>query len=161
MTHPTIMQWVANNPQSMTTLAASIDARLHGCAVGGVSGDDVVMDVITSRHDAVLSGADDAHNLAILRVYCYRRLVDVIRADRSAGSSALDMVATIDTAIDALGGLGDTLQRLPASYLQVLILHCIDGWSLVDVAGLVGVSYAVVRGRYARALKRAQRELNK
>lgn len=161
MTYPTIMKWVADNPASMATLAASIDARLHGCAIGGVSGDDVVMDVITRDPDAVLAGADDAHNLAIMRVYCYRRMVDVIRADRSAGSSALDMVATLDTAIDALGGLGDTLTRLPASYLQVLILHCVDGWSLVDVAGLVGASYAVVRGRYARAIKRAKRELNK
>jgi len=152
----TIMQWVANNPQSMAVLAAGVDARLRWCALDGVSGDDVVMDVITRYHDAVLTGADDAHNLSIMRVYCYRRLVDVMRRDRLASYGVDDYA--ISDAIDATGRLGDILHALPKSHMQVLTMYYIEGWSLVEIAGRLGVSYASVRGLYARALVRAKKE---
>jgi RNA polymerase sigma-70 factor (ECF subfamily) len=55
--------------------------------------------------------------------------------------------------------LADALDRLPEQYREVLILHHLEGLSLVEAAGRLGRSVDSVKHLWTRALARLRRTL--
>jgi len=164
VTDNTVMAFMAGRPDLLARLAGRLDASMAGCAIDGVSGDDIVQDVCVLRGDYILTGASDAHNYNIVQRLAFSRLVDIRRRGRSAGADALELMAVYDAGmnavIDSLGGLADLLVSLPVKYKQVLLLHVVEGYGLREVGALMGLSYSAVRTVYRRAVVASRRRID-
>jgi hypothetical protein len=157
-----VNDFIVQYPHTLADCARYIDGLMDGCAIGGVSGDDVVMDVMLSHGDHELTGSDTAHNFGIVRWLCRRRFLEVVRADRFGGAVDDNTPAAGVSVSDGLrhwGALADLLKDAPATQLQILIMYC-DGLALVDCARVLGVPFGVVRGRFRRAVLRLRKRCN-
>lgn len=158
-----VNDFIVQYPQALADCARYVDGLMNGCAIGGVSGDDVVMDVMLSHGNHELTGSDTAHNFGIIRWLCRRRFLEVVRADRFGGADAdVDNIPAAGDGVDGLrhwGALAELLKDAPATQLQILIMYC-DGLALVDCARVLGVPFGVVRGRFRRAVLRLRKRCN-
>ncbi len=125
---------------------------------------DAMQDVFVQllRHEARLSG--DAPSSLLYRIatnVCLNRLRSRRRRPEDPESELLQRIADADDAEERFGAralLDRIFGREPASTRTIAVLHLLDGMTLEEVAGEVGLSVSGVRKRL-RTLKAKVQEL--
>src|SRR5262245_19813539 len=84
-----------------------------------------------------------------------RRRAAEARSPAATGRNPLDEL----TARELLAILDDEIERLPERDRAALVLCCLDGMSLDEAAGRLGVSAGAVKGRLERGRERLRRNL--
>jgi len=132
--------------------------------------EDAVQDAFLRAHRAFdrFRGADGrAWLLTIVRNVCFsqmrqrrRRPEEVAFEDEVHGSghdpADANAVAWKEVKSAQLHG---ALERLPAEYREVIVLHEIEGLAYKDIAGVSGIPIGTVMSRLSRARARLQAEL--
>jgi RNA polymerase sigma-70 factor (ECF subfamily) len=120
------------------------------------------------RAFAGFRGADGrAWFLTIVRNVCYSRLRQGKRESMTVafeedlhGISHDPGEANAQSWLEAKGAqLKQALERLPAEYREVIVLHDVEGLSYRDIAGVAEIPLGTVMSRLARARARVQTEL--
>jgi RNA polymerase sigma-70 factor (ECF subfamily) len=134
--------------------------------------EDAVQDACLRAHRAFdrFRGNDGrAWFLTIVRNVCYSQIRKSRRGpaevafedevhgsnDRVAEANALDWRELRDAQ------LRGAMERLPAEFREVIVLHEIEGLAYRDIAGVTGIPIGTVMSRLSRARGRLQAELTK
>jgi RNA polymerase sigma factor (sigma-70 family) len=160
MTTP--LQWYVNYPEQLARLVRSLDFRMGGIALDGVSAEDVVHDVLAYRGDYPLTGNvyNSMYRLAL------SRLRDVMR-HRSCGVVKVEqlerdtVVVSESAEVVALRNVGEShllklCGRLTNKQSQVIIMHYYLDMSYDDIALRLGCGVGSVKSLRNRAIERLQ-----
>jgi len=132
--------------------------------------EDAVQDACLRAHKAFggFRGADGrAWLLTIVRNVCYSRMrqnrrepAAVAFEDEVHGSTHDPADANAVAWHEVKGELlRQALERLPAEYREVIVLHEIEGLAYREIAGVAGIPIGTVMSRLARARQKLQAEL--
>jgi RNA polymerase sigma-70 factor (ECF subfamily) len=144
--------------------------RLLGWRAGEV--EDAVQDVFLAAltHAGRLRGGRGASGLwawlatitvntcrsRMRRAWVLQKVLGRSRPRAEPESPAADVGAELGEELRAVRG---AIERLVARDREVIVLHCLEGMRLDDVAGVLGVSNNAVQVRLHRARQRLRREL--
>jgi RNA polymerase sigma-70 factor (ECF subfamily) len=132
--------------------------------------EDAVQDACLRAHrafDQFRGGDGRAWFLAIVRNVCYSQLRQSRRepeavafADELHGSTHDPADANAVAWQEVKGELlREALNRLPAGYREMIVLHEIEGLAYREIAGVAGIPIGTVMSRLARARGKLQTEL--
>lgn len=76
--------------------------------------------------------------------------LDLLLRSRSEELHRMDPVRLCEVK-EEMGELWFAMDALPADWREVILLRCVEGWSLENIAEYLSVSVGVVRGRLDRA----------
>ena len=94
-----------------------------------------------------------------LATICRHTAQDLARARRREAALQKRAVSEVRMASDSDGfdkAVKDAVDRLPATYREVVVLHYYSGLSYQEIESVVGISGDIVKGRLARARKQIQ-----
>jgi RNA polymerase sigma-70 factor, ECF subfamily len=132
--------------------------------------EDAVQDAFLRAHRAFdrFRGTDGrAWLLTIVRNSCYsqmrqnRRRPEEVAFEEEVHGSGFDPADANAVAWNEAKGeqLRQALERLPAEYREVIVLHEIEGLAYREIAGVAGIPIGTVMSRLARARAKLQAEL--
>lgn len=114
------------------------------------------------RHIKNIKEIDSPKTRSFLVLITERKAIDILRVNRRDKIVALDEeIAGILIPPPGDNGLADALAKLPAHYRQVLMLRFDNGFSVRELAGLLGISESGVRHLIRRARNALARELER
>lgn len=160
MTTP--MQWYVDYPEQVARLVRSLDLRMGGVAIDGVSAEDVLHDVIVARGDYPLLGNiyNSMYRIALSRIrdVMRHRSCGVVKVELLEQSS---VVVSESAELVALRNLGEShllklCGRLTAKQSQVVMMHYYLDMTYEDISKRLGCGVGSVKSLRNRAIERLQ-----
>ncbi len=122
-------------------------------------------------HQAFLSIIENLKNFSDIKcpetkAFCVlvteNKAIDILRSRKHLAWAALEEAAAgIEVPLPGDGGLADAMTRLPARYRQALLLRFYMGYSVREMASILGMSQGAVQKLLWRSKEALRRALEK
>ena len=114
--------------------------------------EDAVQDVFLKYMAKPPVFFSESHEKAWFIRVTINRCCDIIRRRSYQPSLNLDDITEIAAEDEGyISDLLDKLSRLPDKYRETVTLHCLEGFSLGETAGILGISLSATKMRLSRA----------
>jgi RNA polymerase sigma-70 factor (ECF subfamily) len=123
--------------------------------------EDVVHDVFIKYMEALPTFSDDEHERAWLVRATINRCHDLLRRGKIREHESLDDITDLPSEENGTAtDLFRTLAELPEKYKTAIVLHYLEGFSVEEVARMLGISLSAVKMRLSRGRELLKNILN-
>ena len=123
--------------------------------------EDAVQDVFTKYITASPRFSDDEHERAWLVRATVNRCHDLLRRGKIREHESLDDITDLPSEENGTAtDLFRTLAELPEKYKTAIVLHYLEGFSVEEVARMLGISLSAVKMRLSRGRELLKNILN-
>lgn len=98
-----------------------------------------------------IDDSDPKQLKGLVTIMCERCAIDLIRKKERCAKYELQPVTCCEEPIATKSALGDSLAKLPDKYKHVILLKCCYGYSMKQIAKLLGISEANAYKTFSRA----------
>lgn len=112
--------------------------------------EDAVQDVFTKYISTSPRFRDDEHERAWLVRVTVNRCHDLVKHGKIRMHDSLEDITDLPSEEDSASGILKAVGELPEKYKTTIVLHYLEGFSVEEVSGMLGITLSAVKMRLSR-----------